>query len=68
MRMKFSTRSQTKISPTKWITYLRCFFIDRKVKKKQRALGMTLSTKVAILNVYYNTSKTITTHPNYGQN
>ena len=68
MRMNFSTRSQTKVSPTKAITYPRHIFVDREAKKilkKQRALGTRFPSKVNIL-VQYNTSTKITTHPIYG--
>ena len=33
MEINFPTRSQTKISPTKAVTYQRHFFVDREVKK-----------------------------------
>ena len=33
MATNFPTRSQTKISPTKAVTYPRHFFVDREVKK-----------------------------------
>ena len=33
MEINFPTRSQTKISPKKAVTYPRHFFVDREVKK-----------------------------------
>ena len=49
--INFPTRSQTKISPTKAVTYPRHFFVDREVKKLS-ILETTLPTKVDILKVY----------------
>ena len=66
MGVNFPTRSQTKISHSKAVVaYPRHFFVDR-VVKKIKSSGTRLPTKVDIPKVYYNTSKTITTHPNYG--
>ena len=33
MEINFPTRSQTKISPTKAVTYPRHFFVDREIRK-----------------------------------
>ena len=65
MGINFPTRSQTKISPTKVVTYPRHFSVEGEVKKV-RALGTRLPTKVDILKEYYYTSKTTTSNRNYG--
>ena len=67
----------TSIIPNKYEPHQRnnvpkTLFFDRETKKNtffkknNKALGTALLTKVNMLKVYYDTSKTITTHPNYG--
>ena len=68
MGINFPTRSQTRISPTKAVMYLRHFFVDREVwaKRIKSPWDKRLPTKVDILKVYYYTSKTAACHRNYG--
>ena len=58
MRMNFSTRSQTKVSPTKAITYPRHIFVDREAKKILKNKELWGQDFPARLTYWYNT-----THP-----
>ena len=69
---EFSVEIPNKYEPHQGNNVPKALFFDRETKKilffqkKNKALGTALLTKVNILKVYYDTSKTITTHPNYG--
>ena len=69
---EFSVEIPNKYEPHQGNNVPKALFFDRETKKilffqkKNKAQGTALLTKVNMLKVYYDTSKTITTHPNYG--